>query len=384
MPARFSRLLQCNLLKAVLLLLVLWLHGCARLPVSGSLPPGMAAGESLRVAAGSPFAWRPDGEAVAVAGDGLRLWRPATGELKSLSPETSTALAWSPDGTRLAVAHAKGDDTHLTVIDGSGRRLREAALEGRVESLFWSADHGLQAVATTLKPYTFGAGFTLALYRWQEPAAPVRTVLHETTLKPLTLRRWGGILHRTPGPALSPWGDELLFARLHDPPAFSPYLKIILRHLETGAEREVAQVPITAGGAVFAAGGDAVICGDGGVTRILDPWSGRGGETLPTPGQNLVVSPGGGHLFADGRLYRDGAALAVFPAETVARFSPQGGKLLLRHEQRLFLLSGLAESVPAPLPEADRRQLLLLRKWRASGLVSPQDYLEQKQRMDTR
>lgn len=377
----FRRLLQCNLLKAALLLLILWLHGCSRLPVIGNLPPGTAAGQSLRVEAGAPFAWHPEGESVAVAQNGLRLWTPATGELKSLSPEMSTALAWSPDGARLAAARVKGDDTQLTVFDGSGSRVQEVALEGHVENLFWSADHGLLAVATTLKPFTFGANFALVLYRWQEPAAPVRTVLHDASLKPLTLRRWGGILHRTPSPVLSSLGDELLFARLHDPPAFSPYLKIILLHLETGAEREVASVPITAGCAVFAGDGDAVIYGDGSESRALDPWSGSGGETLPTPGQNLTVSPGGSYLFADGRLYRDGALLAVFPREAAVRFSPQGGKLLLRHEQWLFLLSGLVEKVPAPLPEAGRRQLLLLRKWRSNGLISPQDYLEQKQRI---
>lgn len=383
MLANCRRLLQCNLLKAALLLLLLWLHGCSRLPVFENLPSGIVAGESLRVTAGSPFAWHPDGETVTAAQAGLRLWSPATGELKSLSPETSTALVWSPDGTRLAVARAQGDDTQLTVFDGSGSRVREVALEGHVESLFWSPEQGLLAVATTLKPFTFGANFTLMLYRWQESAAPARTVLHEATLKPLTLHRWGGILHRTPGPALSSLGDELLFARLHDPPAFSPYLKIILRHLETGAEREVASVPITAGGAVFAGKEDTVIYGDGRVSRALDPWSGRGGETLPTPGQNLAVSPGGSYLFSDGRLFRDAALLAVFPGDAVVRFSPQGDRLLLRHGQRLFLLSGLHENMPADLPEAYRRQLLLLRKWRSSGLISPQDYLEQKQRMDT-
>lgn len=383
MLSRFCRLLKCNLLKAALLLLVLWLHGCSSLPVIGALPPGIVAGQSLRVTAGSPFAWHPDGETVAVVQDGLRLWTPATGELKSLAPERPAAVAWSPEGTRLAAALVKGDDTQLTVFDNKGNKVGGAALEGHVESLFWSPDHGLLAVATVLQPFTFGANLTLAIYRWQEPAAPVRTVLHEATLKPLTLHRWGALLHHTPNPALSSPGDELLFARLHDPPAFSPYLKIILRHLETGAEREVASVPITAGGAVFAAAGDATIYGDGSVSRALDPWSGSGGETLPTPGQNLAVSPGGSYLFADGRLYRDGALIAVFPAEAVVRFSPQGSKLLLRHEQRLFMLSGLHEKVPAPLSEASRQQLLLLRKWRSNGLISPQDYLEQKQRMVT-
>jgi len=371
---------QCNLFRAALLVLLAWLAGCARLPVAEPLPPGLSVTKSLALPAASAFAWSPDGARVAVARNGLLIWTPASGNLEPLWPQPPTALAWSPDGSRLAAALDSGDVTRLVVLADGGVE-HETAIPGTVRSLFWPDGAEILCLATALKTYSFGGNFVLTLHRWQPGGESAAVALHDVSLKPLTLRNWGGILHRTPHPELSPFSDELLYARLHDPPAFSPYLKIVLRHLESGAEREVAVVPVTAGRALWSADGESVVCGDGVSVRSLDPWTGREGESLPLPGYALAASPGGRYLFADGRLYCDGALLATFPAGAAASFSPRGGKLLLHYDKHLFLLSGLEEEAPSALPDATRGKLLLLRKWRSMGLLSPQEYLEQKVRL---
>lgn len=384
MHDKFRRLLQCNLLKAFFLLIFLWLGGCARVPAVGRLPAELQSGPTLRVAPGTSIAWHPDGERVAVAGEELRIWTPASGSVQQLARGPLTAVVWSPTGDRLAVARPQGAETKLAVLDDRGRIERETLVAGHVESLFWTAEQGVLAAATTLETFSFGGDFIVALYRWPGSEAPDKTVLHDVSLKPLTLRKWGDLLPRTPAPALSALGDELVFTRLHDPPAFAPYLKIMLHHLESGSEREVTSVALPFGHAVYAGKDDSILFGDGRTVRTLDPWSGRAGEEYPSAGRQVSASPDGRYLLLDGRLYRDGKPFAAFSPDVAGCFSPRGGQLLLRRAGRLYLLGGLDQPASAPLPPALRRQLLELRRWRSVGLISPQDYIEQLQRMDGR
>jgi len=380
MFSRIRLIFSCNLLRAALLCLLVWLSGCARLPVAEPLPPGLAITGRLSLPAGSVFAWNPDGERVAVARDGIQIWSPASGNLAPFWPQAPTAMAWSPDGLSLAAALSDGESSRLVVI-ANGELRKEITIPGDIRSIFWRAGGEILCLATKLKVYSFGGNFQLSLHRWVPGEEPVSAVLHDVSLKPATLQRWGGLFQQTPGPSLSPFGDELLYARLHDPPEFLPYLKRMLRHLETDAEREVAVVPVTAGPALWAGDGEAVIYGDGSSIHTRDPWTGREGDPLSLPGEHLAASPGGRYLFADGRLHRDGALLATFPSETVASFSPRGGELLLQHKDHLFLLTGLEKEPTSVLPEAALEKLLLLRKWRSRGLLSPQEYLDQKERL---
>jgi hypothetical protein len=371
-------LLRCNLFKAMLLLLALWMAACARLPVTGKLPEGMKVERSAAITDGAPFAADPTRERIALGREGLRLWTPATGAETRLDATTPSALAWSPAGDRLAAAFPRAGETAVRLLDPAGRPGEETVVAGEVHRICWLPGDGLLFAATTLKVYSFGGGFSLTLFRWDGRGAPQATSLHEVTLKPLTLRQWGGVIHRTPGLALSPLGDEILYARLHDPPAFSPYLKLIVRHLETGGERVVASVPLPGATAVFAPDGETVLYGDGRQVHTVEAWTGREGESRPTPGAAIALSPAGEWLLLDDRLYREGAEAAVFAEPCAGAFAP-GGRLLLRCGGRLHLLSGLVEEAPAP--PAVRERLLLLRKWRASGLITPDEYLEQKSRI---
>lgn len=374
--------LQCNLLKALLLLLILWLSGCARLPVAGDLPPGATLHRIGKMEADAPFDPSPAGDRVALARDGLRVLDPITGKGAVFSGATPIALAWTPDGERLAAAFAGRNDTRLKVFSSGGEPREEVVVEGRIAQLLWISGEQLLAGAVKMETFTFGSEHRTIIYRWNGSEEPAKVAEHSTVAKPRTLHDWGDRLYRTVHMALSPLGDEVLYTRLHDPPAFSPYLKVVMRHLGTGVERELANVSLTSMGGIFAHDeNETVIYGDGsGRMRQVDPWMEEERELWPTPGRRLSASEGGRYLFIDGRLYRDGLEVLVFPPMSEGRFA-SGGRLFIRHDHSLYLLEGLGvDSLPA-LDPVVREQLLKLRRWRSGGLISHQDYLRQKQRI---
>jgi hypothetical protein len=369
---------RCNLLKA-LLLLVLWLNGCARLPVSGPLPAETTLKRIAAIDAGGIFAPAPAGDRVALARDGLRVVEAATGRETSLAPEAPAAVAWAADGLRLAAAFDRGDESRLLVFGAEGESRGEAVVEGRISGLLFLPDGDILAAAVIMKVFSFGGDHRTVFYRWDGRGEPVGATVHSSTAKPLTLAVRGDALFRTVHLALSPYGDEILYTRFHDPPAFGPYLKVVLRHLSAGAEREVASVTLDSGGALFA--DETVFYGDGsGRTRRVDPWTETEMEVWNTPGRSLGASASGQYLFIDGRLFRGASEIAVFPADSDGRFAA-GGRLYIRHGRSLYLFSGLAaDSVPRLAP-ALRERLLQLRKWRSRDLISHEDYLRRKERI---
>lgn len=380
MSRRIQYTIQCNFLKALLLLLILWLSGCARLPVAEDLPPGVTLHRIGKMEADAPFAPSPTGDRVALTRDGLRIFDPITGKGSMISGATPVALAWTPDGERLAAAFAGKNDTRLQVFGAGGESRGEIVVEGRIAHLLWISGEQLLVGAVKMETFSFGSEHRTIIYRWNGSEEMAKVVEHYTVAKPRTLHDWGDYLYRTVHVALSPLGDEILYTRLHDPPAFSPYLKIVMRHLETGVERELANVSLTSVGGIFAHD-ETVIYGDGsGRTRQVDPWMEEERELWPTPGRRLSASEGGRYLFIDGRLYSDGSEILAFPPMSEGCFA-FGGRLFIRDDRSLYLLEGLGEdSVPA-LDSAVRDHLLKLRRWRSGGLISHQDYLQQKQRI---
>jgi hypothetical protein len=374
-PSFFRRLLGLLLLFAT--------AGCAAFPARNSLPAGVTVEKRIDVTPASPVAWHPDGSRVALVRDGLCLWTPASGETKSLAPIQPAALAWSPDGERLAAVLPAGADTRLLLFAADGQQLREAMIRGRVPRLAWTAGNELLFIAATQKTYKFGGNFILNLYHWPIAGEPAAEPLFETTVMPRTIQQWGEAMPETAIFSLAPLGDFILFGRLRDPPAFSPYLEIALYHLETGMTRPVAKVPLGGGFPIFTADGEAVLFNENGSIQALDPWTQTDVPALDVP-RHPAVSAAGRYLLIDDVLQRDGERIAEFPAATEGWFAPAGNRLLLRHGNQLILLAGLSEPAAEPLDTAARERLLLLRKWRASGLISQAEFLQQKQRNPSR
>lgn len=342
------------------------------------LPPGLSR-ETVaeKLLPQSPVAVSPDGSLLAlVRADGLFLRSLQGGAEKKLSAEHPVALAFKPGGAELAAAFPTADGSRLQRFATSdGEILGKISFPGRCEALLSRQGEWL-AFVTTLQSFRFGGNLSSRLLRWDGAQAPVEELLNDVTLDRSTLADKEALL-ATLRPQLSPYGDEILFLRLHDPPAFDPYIAVVLRHLETRSERTVAKLPKLSGSAIYLADGELVAYSDGLMVRIIEPWSDKEQQRLPMSDLRLAASPSSEILWLDNALLRSNGQI-------VTSFSPSAqpvtfltdGRLLLRDKERLSLLSGLpAGALEPPTPASDR--LLLLRKWRAEGLIDVREYTEQ-------
>ena len=362
-------------------LATLLVTGCAHGPYSGTLPAGVRVSRLTGVDPATPFAWNPAGTKLVLVSGSLQLYDPATGSSQTLG-EKPLAVAWSPDGERLATASPQGTGTALRILDGHGAVLSEASIAGRVTKLAWRSPAELLAAAITIDKFAFGANIKGRLLSWDGVAAPVATTLNDITVRPFIAKWPLETLYHTLSFTLSPLGDEIVYTRLIDPPAFAPYLRIVIRHLESGAEKEVTGVAVGSAGAVYAADGERILYGDGdAASHWFDPWGERELATIPAPGRNIAVSPANHYAFIDGRLYSDGKELARFSPGCIGAFSPRGESLLLGCDNDLYLVSGLHEQSAGHGTPKDRDRLLTLRKWRSEGLISIPDYESAKERM---
>ena len=355
---------------------------CAHSPLVGDLPDGLTITHVASCDPRSPLAWDAPGRRIAFSDHGVMAVALDAGSASRLTSETPTALAFSPGGDHLAVATGEGPTAQLALLDDQGAG-PTATLTGRVGWLAFEDGGALLATAARVEGYSFGGRVEQLLYRWDGAGEPVVTPLSESTLKRRTLQRSEGLVDRAAQASLSPLGDELVYGRLHDPPALPPYQQIVVRNMATGAEHEVADVDLAAAGALAAPDGETVVVADGKrLTRRIDPWTGREIASYPAAGRTLAVSPSGLSLLIDGVLYDGGRPLAVFTPETVGRFSPDGTALLLRSGGELYVVRGLAPSeAAAPLDEPTRARLFELRRWRSEGLITEEDYRAARQRL---
>lgn len=370
---------RCCAVGAILLLSL----SCAGCMVSPPLVPAFPpAGITIKPVVSqvlplSPVAVSPDGSSLAlVRREGLFLTPLSGGEQKKFSSELPVALAFNPAGTELAAAFIAEDLSRLQRFDtSSGEILGEMFFPGRCEALLSREGEWLVFVSI-IETFKFGGNLRNLLWRWDGVNAPEESLLNDTTLDRSTLAD-SNALFSTLHPQLSPYGDEILFLRLHDPPAFDPYIDIVIRHLETGSVRLVAKLPQMTGAAVYLDVGELVVYGDGiKLVKIVDPWSEKEIGQLVRPGLHLATPPAGDLLWVDeSLLHRDGQLLLGVSKGTEPVTFLADGRLLLREKGRLWLLAGLP-AVPSAQPVQDAGQLQLLRKWRAEGLINVQEYAE--------
>lgn len=373
-------LFRASLLPACLMIL---LSGCARLPIAGPEANRLTSTFVTRLDAEPLFAAATGGQKVAFSHEGVRVMPLPSGESRPISTERPLALAWSPDGGKLAVAFGSGSKSRIAVFDAAGVTVAETPATGLVGAIFWTGPDALLAVTMELEPHKFGTSCREVLLRWPLAGAPERTLLHETTLKPYTVRKLAsGLLVRAISPDISPLGDELVYGRIQDPPEFDAYLKVMVRNLSSGAEREVVKTAIGDGSARFSADGEELMVYNGsGQIRRIAAWSESEKPVAPFSGRVLAVSPDGRHLLADGRLLDDGREAALFPPRTTGEFLDDG-RLLVVADGALFLVSGIGAAVAVPVtPPEKLERLRTIRAWRASGLISAEEYAKTKEKV---
>lgn len=205
---------------------------------------------------------------------------------RSASPDQSLPNA---DGTLHAHTRAAGSESLILLTSATGASVATLPLPGRVAWLAWHPGGELLIVTTILKHYTFGATYLVRLHRWNGQAPPLSRTLADTTLKPLTLATWAAQLSTLPQPALGPQGDVLAFLRLHDPPAFDPYLKVILMALDGPGELALGRQTMPGAALSFSADGEVLSwSATTGDTISVQPWL---GEMVPAePGQRATAA----------------------------------------------------------------------------------------------
>lgn len=254
-----------------------------------------------------------------------------SGKRMILADASPAAIAWSPAGERLAAAFTDGSGATLKLFDSNGTLRSTSRIEGNINGLFFTTEQELIAIAITTRPRRFGTSCTQLLYRWKMGEQPVATILHDTTIMPLSLQKYGLTrLYQQLKPVISPWNDELLYAKLANPPVATPYYKLFVRNLINNVEYEIATVGIDTTAMAFSSDGE----------------------------QALWTSPG--RMVWQRRLWEDGQAV---------------------------LLPGSNGSIPATnglypaLTSQQRSKLINVRAWRAAGLISAKEYADSKERI---
>lgn len=353
--------------------------GCASIPVTQQLPIDLRLAPVGRIDPHAPFAWHPKGDAIACVRGTLRIQHLVTGKVTEIAAAPS-AIAWSPDGGLLAAASGQGETTRILIYDEQGAVMDETVIPARVAQIAWRSANELIAATLSLVKFKFGSNLSGQLYRWKRGESPSATTLFDATIMPARAHRQLQSYLDSFSFSLSPFADEIAFTRFVEPPNFPSYQKLVVRHLASGAEKEASEEKNEQAGAVYLPDGEHLLYGGGaGTVRQFAPWTGGYSDLLATPGKALAVSPSGRYLFADGRLYLDGAEVVSFPSGCGAAFSPDGSRLLLRCEESLSLLSGLKQLPLPDLPPAGMESLLKLRRWRSEGLITDQEYRSSKQ-----
>lgn len=357
-------------------ILILSTVGCARLPLSGKLAETVTPSRLAAIDPGAPVALDPANRLFAFGRDGLRLLDRSTGKETILNKANPAAIAWNPAGTRLAAAFPQGSASQVVLYESGGKEAARTEVSGSVCAISWLTRDELFFAALEVKPFSFGTDRREMLYHWNCKDAPVATILGTTNVKPLTRSRFPWIVSGGLQLVVSPLGDEILFTRFFDPPAFQPYFRIILRHLGTGQEREIASISLDRGRAIFA-DAETVLYGDGvEAAHLVDPWENRKIASYPLSGHALATS--GSLMAIDDHLYENGKEIATIPGSSVIGFTQEGTGMLLRHENSVYLLEGLPKQ--SKKPEAQQK-LLQLRQWRSEGLITPGEYQEMMERI---
>ncbi len=355
----------------------LFVAGCAGLPVSRPLPAGVTS-EPIISAVSPPFAVDATGERLAYVRDGLWISLVATKTEQRFSETPPVALAWSPDGTRLAAAFATKETSLIRLFAPDGTKLAETELKGGVGDLAWRSTKELLIALVVKSDYVFGSDYQQMLTSWDGSSQPVGVWVHNATLRPGTNKKLGAAYAQAFTLAVSPLGDGIAFTRQHDPPEFKTYRRVMIRHLDSGREREVMNIAQDSSSPLFIGSDDQLLVADGTTINRFNPWEGKSSASLPITGRELAASPGGKHLLIDGQLVQDDQIITHFPATVTGRFAAQGAKLYILHNGTIYQIKGLAAD-PVTIPSGDAlKKLLTLRDWRMQGLITPADFQKTK------
>ena len=366
-----------RLLFAAFALLGFGLTGCSTLMQGAPLPEGFEVKKVAKADAGAPFSVSRTGTVAAVSKGSVRLTE--GGVTRTIAEGAATEVSFSPSGEKLAVVLPAEKKSVLRLFDRQGKGIAETTIPMTVTGIAWKSDEAVVATAVAFKKYSFGSHLTTFLYQWDGAADPASARMSEVTIRPNLANLPEEQLFANFNMALSPYGDEIAYSSLKDPPLFTPYQRVAIRHLESGNERDVAVTALGSGGPVFLPDGESILVGNThGMTREIAVPEPKEIGAWPSPGKYPALSPSGSYLFLDGRLYQGDRTVIQFPTKSRAQFLPDGSGLAVSHDGKLYLVTGLNDPATPALP-ADTAKLLQLRRLRSMGLITEQEFRVQKE-----
>ena len=313
------------------------------------------------------FAADLDGRNLVISRGGLHLLDLKSGSKQKLSSESPVALVWSLDGLVLAAAFPITDyETRLTLYSSQGSLLHETLLPVVVSQMIWSVRGDLLVTGFALKTYSFGGNLRQVLYR-VDTEKVVERVLADTSLKPATAKTLAPIMQSVQPVIFSPHGDELVFVKLHDPPAFSPYLQLRYMNWESGEERSLGKIPLQSLRFFWREPAASVDVMAQTENFSLPLWS-----SVDVSVEKLRIPL---YRFVKGRLYYGEKLLADWGGEARLQILANG-RYLLAQKGRLYLGDGL-QSAPRVVYS---KKAWTLRRWRFEGLITPDEYLNLSER----
>ena len=355
----------------IILLTSVIFTGCAvKIPV-GELPENIQIRHLGSASSATPLIWHPDGQWF-VANKGGLVVSSLVGDSTQVSRDEPAAMAWSPTGAFLAASFVSRDKTAVRIYSADYGELAAIEVEGTARDLAWASDDELLIAAVVVKTYSFGGNYRVILHRWQQSREMTSETIADTSPLKTNIAVIGDDLYAPVNMQISPYRDEIVFCRMLTPPNAEMHKKLIVRHLASGAEKEIGILPIMTNGGRYLQNGERLFFSDGTYQSInRSIWGTEAYETYP-PGQQLEISPGGRFKLIDKVLYRDREKILQFDAIDLASFSPDGTHLLFVSGRNLFVLSPLEENLAKPRNVGIK--LLELRRWRSEGLITPQEY----------
>jgi hypothetical protein len=328
---------------------LLWLPACAVVPGPRGTD-GLPLEPLAMIGHEGIFAASPDRTLIAYGDAGLQLLDLPSQQRRQLDRRTPLLLGWRQDGSQLAAVFAgEGEGRVLALLDRDGRLVEESELPGIPVALAWSQRHDLLVAGFTLRQFGFGSNLSQWLIRIHA-AGREKLSLGDVTLKPATASTLKDRLTAFLAVGFSPAGDELVLARLHDPPRFAAYLQLVHRNWQVADERKLTHLPVQPLEITWGDDADTIAYRSAsGVWRELPLWP--VGETLSAEAAAVAALPA--LPGAGGRLQRFG-----------------DGAYLLAINGRLYRGSGLG------LRTGEGANIWMLRKWRFDGLISPDEYRE--------
>jgi predicted small lipoprotein YifL len=367
------------LLAAMLSLLLCSLAGCGTLMQGRApLPEGYTVKDVAKADAGAPFALSRNGSIAAISKNTLGVIAP-DGLIRKIADGTASLLSFSPGGGKLAAAVPAENQDLVRLFDSKGNVVGETTIPGKVTGIGWRSDAQVLLTVVQIKKFSFGSLLTGYLYQWDGASPPVATKLSDVTVRPALAKLPEADLLRNYQLAISPFGDEIAYTAIKDPPLFPSYQRVAIRHLESGVDRDVAVNAIGSGAPLYFPDGETLLLpNEHRLTRRLTIPEAKETDAWPSPGSYPALSPSGSFVYLDGRLYQDGRTITSFPAEARASFLPDGSGLVLSYQGKLYLVSGLNDRAAASLP-ADQERILTLRKLRSLGQITDKEYKTQKE-----